>query len=246
MKVLKGEGEFQVIEEIMYSWLGIDQLDYWNRDLYYSSLQLEPISIDNIILTMRYRGDRLVIEEKGIPYIEHLVKVKKNLYDTGFGHPFVVGKDLLLQEIFRMMQEEKIPFVTSELKVFFSKNEGERLITNFLVLNDETICNEIKILSRNKGTEIADLAHIYLSPSSSLQWIESKAINYKMNREDVSILDVIIEKKNYSSYTGGIFVKKEDSLYDIRERSSYIREIASLPFKEHTYFLEKAGISVEK
>ncbi|MCI0764977.1 HD domain-containing protein [Bacillus sp. TL12] len=246
VKVLKGEGEFQVIEEIMYSWLGIDQLDYWNRDLYYSSLQLKPISIDNLILTLRFVDDRLVMEEEGIPYIEHLVKVKKNLYDTGFGHPFVVGKDLLLREIFRIMQEKKIPFVISDLKVFFNKQEGERLLTDFLVLNDETIYNEIKTLSMNKETEAAALAHLYLSSSSSLQWMEGKPFNAKMNREDVSILDVIIEKKNYSSYTGGIFVKKDDGLHDIMHSSNYIREIARLPLKEHTYFLEKSGLIIKK
>ncbi|CAI8847277.1 hypothetical protein [Bacillus pseudomycoides] len=61
----------------------------------------------------------------------------------------------------------------------------------------------------NKETEIADLAHLYLSSSNSLKWMEGKNIDSKINREDVSILGVITEKKNYSSYTGGIFVKKD-------------------------------------
>ncbi|PEY37555.1 metal-dependent phosphohydrolase [Bacillus cereus] len=246
IQVLSEENAFPIIDEILFLSLGMDQLDFWNRDLYYSSLGLERVPIEKLISTMRIVNQKLVIEEAGVPYIEHLVKVKKSLYDNGFGHPFIVGKDLLLQEIFRMMQEEKTPFVTSELKVFFNKKEGERCITDFLALNDENICNEIKILSMNKETEIADLAHLYLSSSSSLQWMERKKPNSKINREDISILGVITEKKNYSSYTGGIFVIKDDGLYDIIHSSNYIREIVSLPLKEYTYFLEKDRITIKK
>lgn len=36
------------------------------------------------------------------------------------------------------------------------------------------------------------------------------------------------------------------SRYDTRKRSNYIREIASLPLKEHTYFLEKDGLTIKK
>ncbi|PFK39239.1 metal-dependent phosphohydrolase [Bacillus cereus] len=246
INALSEENSFPIIDELLFCSLGMDQLDFWNRDLHYSSLKLERIPIEKLISTMRIVNQKLVIEEAGVPYIEHLVKVKSSLYHNGFGHPFIIGKDLLLQEIFRVMQEEKIPFVTSELKVFFNKREEERLVTDFLVLNDKTICNEIEKLAMNKGTEAAALAHLYLSSSSSLQWMEGKNFNSKINREDVSVLGVITEKKNYSSYTGGIFVKKDDGLYDIMHSSNYIREIASLPLKEHTYFLEKSRIIIKK
>ncbi|WP_459502957.1 HD domain-containing protein [Bacillus sp. C1] len=245
-KTLSEESIFPIIEELLFSSLGMDQLDFWNRDLHYSSLKLERVPIEKFISTMRIVNQKLVIEEAGIPYIEHLVKVKNSLYHSGFGHPFVVGKDLLLQKIFHMMQEEKIPFVTSELKVFFHKQEEERLVTDFLVLNDKTICNEIKTLSMNKETEIAELAYLYLSSFGSLKWVEGKKLNSKLGSEDDSIVGVITEKKNYSSYIGGIYVKKDDGLYDIMHSSNYIREIASLPLKEHIYFLEKDGEIIKK
>ena len=45
----------------------MDQLDFWNRDLYYSSLELEGLQIEELIANMRLIDDKLVIEESGIP-----------------------------------------------------------------------------------------------------------------------------------------------------------------------------------
>ena len=62
----------------------MDQLDFWNRDLYYSSLELEGLQIEELIANMRLIDDKLVIEESGIPFIEQLMKMKEELYNNGF------------------------------------------------------------------------------------------------------------------------------------------------------------------
>ncbi|MEH7460254.1 HD domain-containing protein, partial [Bacillus sp. JJ1127] len=123
IKVLSEENSFPIIEELLFFSLGMDQLDFWNRDLYYSSLELEGIPIEHLISTMRFINQKLVIEEAGIPYIEQLVKVKKELYNQGFGHPFVVGKDLLLKFIFYKIQELQFPFYSPVLQNFFYKGD---------------------------------------------------------------------------------------------------------------------------
>ena len=64
----------------------MDQLDFWNRDLYYSSLELEGLQIEELIANMRLIDDKLVIEESGIPFIEQLMKMKEELYNNGFGY----------------------------------------------------------------------------------------------------------------------------------------------------------------
>lgn len=99
------------------------QLDFWNRDLYYSSLQVERIPIEKLISTMRMVNQKLVIEESGVPYIEHLVKVKSALYHNGFGHPFVVGKDLLFQLIFQKIKKITFHFIAHYYKTFFKKEK---------------------------------------------------------------------------------------------------------------------------
>ena len=100
MKALTEDGVFLIIDELLFNSLGMDQLDFWNRDLYYSNLELEGLRIEELIASMRFINGKLVIEESGIPLIEQLMKMKEGLYNNGFGHPFVIGKDLLLQSIF--------------------------------------------------------------------------------------------------------------------------------------------------
>ena len=39
-KALTEDGVFPIIDELLFNSLGMDQLDFWNRDLYYSSLRV--------------------------------------------------------------------------------------------------------------------------------------------------------------------------------------------------------------
>ena len=105
---------------------------------------------------MRLIDDKLVIEESGIPFIEQLMKMKEELYNNGFGHPFVIGKDILLQTILKMIEEKNLSFYTPELQNFFHK--GEKLeVEDFLPLQDEMILNEIKYFCKIRGRTISDV-----------------------------------------------------------------------------------------
>ncbi|PEB47564.1 hypothetical protein CON65_11180 [Bacillus pseudomycoides] len=66
-------------------------------------------------------------------------------------------------------------------------------------------------------------------------WIEGDFSSCQ--KEDLNILEVITEKKNYSSYTGGIYVNRNNQLEDILKASEYIQKIVALPKKEHAYSL---------
>lgn len=231
MKALTEDGVFPIIDELLFNSLGMDQLDFWNRDLYYSSLELEGIEIKALISTMRFIDGKLVIEENGIPYIEQLIQMKKDLYNQGFGHPFVVGKDLILQFIFKKIEEKNISLHTPELQNFFRK--AERLeVKDFLPLQDEIISNEIKCFAKSNHVEIASLIQLYFSASKSLAF--EKGLEGDFN-EAKNKLAVITEKKAYSSYVGGIYVHRNGQLEEIIERSSYIQDIVNLPKKEYAY-----------
>lgn len=238
VKVLKGEGDFPIIEDMMYSSIGIDQLDYWNRDLYYSSLSLELLPIDEFISAMCYINHQLVIKEAGIPLIEQLVDIKQHLYHNGFGHPFVIGKDLLFQELFREVRENNILFSNRVLHNFFMKKDEEIQLEDFLLLHDEMIHNEIEYFASRESGMVGYLAKLYLDSDNSLQWKEGT-----QDEENMHISHIVTEKKNYSSYTGGIFVQNHSSLEDVLHLSDSIRNIVAIPAKEHTYFLKNNLIS---
>ncbi|MDM5188904.1 HD domain-containing protein [Bacillus sp. DX4.1] len=240
VKILLGEDRFPIIEEMMFLSLGMDQLDFWNRDLHYSSLRLDRIPIEQLISTMRYIDHTLVIEEVGIPYIEHLIKVKKSLYDNGFGHPFVVGKDLLLQSVFKKIKEHQIPFYNSLLQIFFHKREEELKVEDFLPLTDEVIYNEMHCFARSENMEIAQLSKLYISTSQSLQWMEGIEGDFNgCKREEDHIFGIITEKKSYSSYTGGIYINRTSHFEDVLQASHLVREVVHLPTKEYMYFLKE-------
>ncbi|AFU13456.1 TPA: HD domain-containing protein [Bacillus toyonensis] len=229
-KALTEDGVFPIIDELLFNSLGMDQLDFWNRDLYYSSLELEGLQIEELIASMRFINGKLVIAEQGIPYIEQLMKMKEGLYNNGFGHPFVVGKDLLLQSIFQKIKEKNLSFHTPELQNFFYKRKK---IEDFLPLQDEMIINEIKCFAKSDDIEIAALIYLYFSATKSLSFEKGKEGDYK---KENSTAVVITEKKAYSSYVGGIYVYSEGQLDDILEKSNFIQEIVKLPKKEYVYF----------
>jgi HD superfamily phosphohydrolase len=230
-KALTEDGVFPIIDELLFNSLGMDQLDFWNRDLYYSTLELEGLRIEELIANMRFINGKLVIEESGIPLIEQLMKIKEGLYNNGFGHPFVVGKDLLLQCIFKKIEEKKLPFYTLELQNFF--REVEKLeVKDFLPLQDEIISNEIKCFAKSNHVEIASLIQLYFSTSKSLSF--EKGLEGDFSEEN-NKLAIITEKQAYSSYVGGIYVYRNGQLEDIIERSSYIQDIVNLPKKEYAY-----------
>ncbi|MDF9449392.1 HD domain-containing protein [Bacillus toyonensis] len=232
MKALTEDGVFPIIDELLFNSLGMDQLDFWNRDLYYSSLEFECLRIEGLIANMRFINGKLVIAEQGIPYIEQLMKMKKGLYNNGFGHPFVVGKDLLLQSIFQKIKEKNLSFHTPEIQNFFYKRKQIE-IEDFLSLQDEMIINEIKCFAKSDDIEIAELIHLYFSATKSLSFEKGIEGDYK---KENSTAVVITEKKAYSSYVGGIYVYSEGQLDDILEKSNFIQEIVKLPKKEYAYF----------
>ncbi|MFD6510759.1 HD domain-containing protein [Bacillus sp. NPDC060175] len=230
-KALTEEDAFPIIDELLFHSLGMDQLDFWNRDLYYSSLEFEGLRIEELIANMRFINGKLVIAEQGIPYIEQLMKMKEELYNNGFGHPFVIGKDLLLQSIFQKIKEKNLSFYTPELQNFFYKRKKLEIV-DFLPLQDEMIINEIKCFAKSDDIEIAALIHLYFSATKSLSFEKGIEGDYK---KENSTAVVITEKKAYSSYVGGIYVYSEGQLEDILEKSNFIQEIVKLPKKEYAY-----------
>lgn len=230
-KALTDDGVFPIIDELLFNSLGMDQLDFWNRDLYYSSLEIGGLRIEELIATMRFISGKLVIEESGIPYIEQLMKMKEELYNKGFGHPFVIGKDLLLQSIFQKVMEKNLTFQTPEMQNFFLTEE-KLVVEDFLLLQDEMIFNEIKCFAESEDVRLAALIQLYFSATKSLSFQKGLEVDFKKENNNLTI---ITEKKAYSSYVGGIYVYSEGQLEDILEKSSFIREIVRLPKKEYVY-----------
>ncbi|MGG0290551.1 HD domain-containing protein [Bacillus pacificus] len=230
-KALTEDGVFPIIDELLFNSLGMDQLDFWNRDLYYSTLELKGLRIEELIASMRFINCKLVIEESGIPLIEQLMKMKEGLYNNGFGHPFVIGKDLLLQSIFQKITEKNLKFYTPELQNFFHKEE-DLLVEDFLPLQDEMIVHEIQCLAKSEDKQLVALIQLYFSGAKSLSFQKGLEGDFKRENNNLAI---ITEKKAYSSYVGGIYIYSEGQLEDIVEKSPIIREIVRLPKKEYAY-----------
>ncbi|NDI35485.1 HD domain-containing protein [Chengkuizengella sediminis] len=231
--VLKGDGAYKMIEEILFGALSLDQLDFWNRDLYYSRIQIRPFDINRLTDSLRFKEDKLMINVDGVPEIECMISMKKTLYKNGFGHPFVVGKDLILKEIYKRVIKEDIELESKPLLNILREDILD--INDYLSIYDETLVNEItKICTMEENKELANLAMLYLSPKRSLKYEESFS--------DIAceIGVVIEENKNYSSYTGGIFVLNEKQSFDIKHQSEHIQTMMEMSSIRRVYFLNES------
>ncbi|WP_153062638.1 HD domain-containing protein, partial [Metasolibacillus meyeri] len=96
ISVIKREGTYKIIEELLFSELGADKLDYINRDLYYSREPIKGFNQTKIIQNTLITKDKLVYDHQALAEIENFFIIKKHLFNNTFFHPFVLGKDILL------------------------------------------------------------------------------------------------------------------------------------------------------
>ncbi|MDX8366744.1 HD domain-containing protein [Cytobacillus sp. IB215665] len=230
LHILRGGSKYKIIEEILFGSLSLDQLDFWNRDLYYSHLHINPYDIDILIDSLRLKGNTLMIDVSAVPQIERMISMKESLYKYGFGHPFVVGKDLLIQEIFKTVVREDIHLQSQPLSNVLKSEMLQ--IEDFLSLHDKILVDEVIILSNvQEHEQLKKLATLYLSSTDSVKYDESYMDMYS------STGIVIKENKNYCSYTGGIYVSNGEEIVDILQVSKHIQNITEIPAKYRVYSL---------
>src|SRR5690606_525928 len=146
--------------------LGADRLDFQLRDLVYSELNAETVDLTVLINEMDVFENKLVINIEAISGIERLIHTKRELFEQGFNHPSVIGKDVLMQLIFKRAEylfcQGRLGEVPSFLLPLLDKSESW-YVEQYVQLDDKVIYNLILQWCENEDDILSRLTQSYMN-----------------------------------------------------------------------------------
>ncbi|WP_422659657.1 HD domain-containing protein [Paenibacillus sp. EC2-1] len=227
-----------LIQELLFSQIGVDKLDYHLRDLYYSGINCESYNLNKLINGLRTHNDLLVITPEIIQEVEKLVTIKRRLFEEGFGHPDVMGKDVLLKLLFNranvLFSQNKLVRISAPLLPLIEG--GMWPINDYLSLTDQTIVDLVEEWKENDDSLLSNLCKKYLLQDSiGISWIE---LNEWRKNTVYTITEVVTQELKYGFYEGGIKVLQSNELADIEELSNIVRKYKHEEVKSYLYYLQ--------
>lgn len=229
-----------LIQELLFSQIGVDKLDYHLRDLYYSGINCESYNLSKLIHGLRTYNDNdlLVITPEIIQEVEKLVTVKRRLFEEGFCHPDVMGKDVLLKLLFNranvLFNQNKLGRVSAALLPLFERKMWS--INDYLNLTDQTIVNLVEEWKEHEDSLLSNLSKRYLLQDTiGISWIE---LNEWQKNTVYTITEVVTQELRYGFYEGGIKVLQSNELTDIEELSNIVKKYKHEEVKSYLYYLQ--------
>jgi HD superfamily phosphohydrolase len=250
VSIISKSGEYELIENLLSSELGADRLDYQLRDLFYSELNAEPFDLTAIINEMDVFKNKLVINMEAISGIERLIHTKRELFEQGFNHPSVIGKDVLMQLIFQraeyLLNQGRLGEVPSFLLPLLDKSESWN-VEQYVQLDDKVIYNLILHWCENEDDLLSRLTKSYMNSNEDfIHWIEvDEHLNYQVQLQEFTY-GFFSQNARYGRYKSGILVNDSGSISDVFEKSEMIRQLSSLEAKHFLFSISPIHSSIER
>ena len=100
------------LQQIIHSEVDADQLDYLQRDTYFTGNKLGTVDLDYIINTMIIKDGRICVEEKGVTTLRSMFASRLAMYDTVYIHRVSrIAETMLLKAV--KLSLEDLPDLTS-------------------------------------------------------------------------------------------------------------------------------------
>lgn len=113
INVILKQNKFPIIENILFSVLGADKLDYILRDYAYSNFYPHNFTLNRFINSIHYTSQNIIVPFNLEPELAKLSTMKYDLFFYGFGHKSIIYKDFLLKEI--LIRSKNLSLKSKEL-----------------------------------------------------------------------------------------------------------------------------------
>lgn len=230
--VLERQGRFPVIETLLFSPVGADKLDYHNRDLFFSNLRMDVVNLELLISGFLLRDGKLVLLEDRLSEVEKFLQIRSELFAEVFGHPIVIGYDLLLKMVFarakQLFKANALRYMPIELLALLDQSMMWT-VHDYQQLDDEKILSTVQHWTEEEDHCLSDLAsrfvgHMY--PDLPFTW---RKIEYDTClsplEECLNPCNAVLHTSDlhYGSYQGGICVSTSGGSVDVQHVSSKLR-----------------------
>jgi len=272
LQIFRNEYPKKFLHQLVSSQLDMDRLDYLSRDSFFTGVSEGVVGNQRIIKMLDVRGDKLVVEEKGIYSIEKFIVARRLMYWQVYLHKTVVSAEKLLINILsrakKLSKEGCEVFASPALKFFLDTDydvndfrSNEKVLNNFVLLDDYDILSAIKVWTNHPDTILSDLCHrivnrnlfrVQLSnqpfEEEYLHQLKEATIDHlHINKEDLCYYYQVGELTNstYDNASNRILIlRKSGKTVDLAEASDNQALIAQTkPVNKHVLFCLK---SVEK
>ncbi|RKN85683.1 HD domain-containing protein [Paenibacillus ginsengarvi] len=247
LSVIGRYGDYPVLQELLFSQIGADRLDYTARDWYFSGIGAEPLEPEAFIRAMWLRAGRLVLLPEAVPYVEQFVRVKRKLFEQGFQHPDVIGKDVLLKLLFK---RARLLFVSGQLQdvpePLLPLFDGSFWpVAAYAELDDESIGAAAARWAGHEDALLSLIGRTYLAPlKSSIAWKEldgaddPRAIAVLPEAGAPFLSEIAEQQIKYGCYRAGIGIAAESGrIFDVSELSETIREHSRYSGKRYLFYI---------
>ena len=212
ISIYKHRGKFPIIEELLFSQLGADKLDYHARDLSASKIDSVSFSIDDLISHLEWESGKLVIEASGVLFVEQYLHVRRTLFLQVFCHLNTVAKDILLKKV--LLRAHQI----NELDI--KKID----VDSFLSMNDDSIHYLIQGWKHSEDSILKQLSVLYMEPKETFRFQYEELTRKEFESINTHHVFEVLYKENpaYGFYKGGIRIYQQSDIYHF---SSSIKEV---------------------
>ena len=163
--VLKKEGKFKLIEQLISSQLDVDRLDYLERDAYFTGAAYGHIDLDRLIRVFRIHKGQVAFKVSGIHAIENYLISRYHMYWQVYYHPVSRAYEVILEKIYM-----RVKALLKENYVFDSNVHAlKRIISNpddleaYLSIDDYYINGLILGFQHSKDKILSTLAKDFLN-----------------------------------------------------------------------------------
>lgn len=148
IKIFKGEYHRPFLCQLISSQFDMDRADYLKRDSFYTGVAEGNINSERLITMLNVRGERIVVEEKGIYSVEKFLVARRFMYWQVYLHKTGIVAEQLLTRVLKRAKE---------LSIGSKKLEASKALSYFLsneISVEDFNLEVLKIFSKLDDTDI--------------------------------------------------------------------------------------------
>ena len=163
--VLKKEGRFPIIEQLISSQLDVDRLDFLERDAYFTGAAYGHIDLDRLIRVLYIKEGQVVFKISGIHAIENYLISRYHMYWQVYYHPVARAYEVILEKIYQRVRDLLIEGYTFGGNVEPLKNviENPSDLDNYIGIDDFYINGLISSFTKASDTILRDLSFDFMN-----------------------------------------------------------------------------------
>jgi len=244
IRIFRDDHPRKFFHQLVSGQLDTDRMDYLKRDSFFTGVSEGVISSDRIIKMLCVRGDRLLVEAKGIYSVEKFLIARRLMYWQVYLHKTVVGAEQMLIKILRRAKMlsargEKL-FATRALRHFLENRINAANFTDdpqhlfwFTQLDDSDIMSAVKEWAHAEDRVLATLCQRLLRRDLPRTELRNKPFTEteiaEVRKKTRTHFGLAEDEVDYFVYTQRV----RNSAYDIRhnsigilDKSGRVRDIA--------------------